>query len=338
MNATRDIVVIGASSGALEALNRLIPLLPADLPAEIFIVVHLPPTPPSILHQLLQPRSRWPVLPAIHGAAVRHGLITVAVNDHHLLFEKSAIRLARGPRENRARPSIDACLRSAALEFGPRVIGVVLTGNLDDGTAGLWAAKDRGGVTIAQSPEEAAFPSMPRNALTHAPVDHTVRLAELPELLSRLTREQVAPAVPVSGTQALAIENRIAAGENAMEAGILGLGPASANTCPHCHGSLLEVNDSGPLRFRCHTGHAFSPESLLVDLDRTIDDGLWNVLRALDERQILLEQLIQSAKVVGDQETAQEYARQSEDARLRGNEIRALVMGPVRPTKVASAH
>jgi two-component system chemotaxis response regulator CheB len=334
--ASRDIVIIGASSGGLEALTRLIPLLPEDLPAAVFIVMHLPPSPPSILHQILQPRSRWPVLPAVHGASVRHGVITVAVNDHHLLFHGNTLRLARGPRENRARPSVDACLRSAAMEFGSRVIGVVLTGNLDDGTAGLWAVKDRGGVTITQSPDEAAFPSMPRNALTHAPVDHVVTITELPDLLSKLTREQVVPAGLTARGQTLVIENRIAAGENAMVAGVLTLGGPSANTCPHCHGTLMEVNDSGPLRFRCHTGHAFSPESLLLDLDRTIDDALWNVLRAIDERQMLLDQLIQSAKVVGDQATAQEYARQSEDARMRGDEIRGLVMGP-QPAAVASA-
>jgi two-component system chemotaxis response regulator CheB len=336
MNVARDIIVVGASSGALEALTRFVPLLPVDLRAAIFIVVHLPPTPPSILHEILQPKSHWPVLPAVNGMAVRHGVITVAVNDHHLLFEKNSLRLARGPRENRARPSIDACLRSAALEFGPRVIGVVLTGNLDDGTAGLWAVKDRGGVTITQSPEEAAFPSMPRNALANAPVDHVVTVAELAGVLAKLTQEPVAPAGLMSGAHGLAIENRIAAAENAMAAGILSLGSPSVNTCPHCHGTLMEVHDSGPLRFRCHTGHAYSPESLLVDLDHTIDDGLWSVLRAIDERQMLLDKLIRSAKIVGDQSTAQEYARQSEDARMRGNEIRALVMGPVRPTAVAS--
>ena len=324
--ATRDIVVIGASSGGLETLMRLLPSIPADLPAAIFIVTHLPVTPSSVLHELLQPKSIWPVLPAVNGVKVRHGVTTVAVNDHHLLFKGETMRLSRGPRENRSRPAIDATMRSAAVEFGPRVIGVVLTGNLDDGTAGLWAVKDRGGVSISQSPDDARYPSMPRNAVTHAPIDHVVRVDDLGALLGKLTREEVGTTRGPFAVDTMAIEDRIAAGENAIAAGVLGIGSPSLNTCPHCHGALMEVNEAGPLRFRCHTGHAFSPENLLVDIDRTIDDGLWSVLRSIDERQILLDQLIQAAKVSGDEQTAQEYARQSEDARMRGDEIRALVM------------
>jgi len=326
MDVKRDIIVIGASSGGLEALFTLAPQLPENLAAAIFVVVHLPPRPPSMLHQLLQPKSRWPVLPAVDGAMVRHGIITVAVNDHHLMFENGRIRLTRGPRESRARPAIDVTLRSAAEEYGARAIGIVLTGNLDDGTAGLWTLKDRRGVTIAQAPEEAEFPSMPQSAIAHASVDHVATLAELPGLLERLCGEKVPDRHDVNGHEVLNIENRIAAGENPLSAGILSIGSPSVNTCPHCHGTLMEVNDTGPLRFRCHTGHAFSPESLLQDLDQTIDDGLYTVLRSIHERQLLLDQLIQAAKASGDDRTAQEYARQSEDARLRADEIRALVM------------
>jgi two-component system, chemotaxis family, protein-glutamate methylesterase/glutaminase len=334
--AARDVIVIGASSGGVEALGRIVGQLPDELAAAVFLVLHLPPSPPSVLHQLLQRRTRWPVFPAVHGAELRHGVITVAVNDHHLLFEDARIRLARGPRENRSRPAIDATLRSAALHFGPRTIGVVLTGNLDDGTAGLWAVKDRGGVTIVQAPEEAEYPSMPHNAVAHAPVDHVVRLDELPGLLARLTREPLPSSSVVDIRDSMRIEDRIAGGSNALTTGILGLGPPSVNTCPHCHGTMMEVIDSGPLRFRCHTGHAFSPDSLLVDIDRTIDDGLTSVLKSIDERQMLLDQLIQAAKLSGDDRTAQEYARQAEDARMRGDEIRALILSAPAPAAVAS--
>jgi two-component system chemotaxis response regulator CheB len=328
MSHSRDIIVIGASSGGVEALLKLMPILPEDLAAAIYIVMHVPATPPSILHSILQPRSRWPVLPAIDGALVRHGVITVAVSDYHMLFDQGRLRLTRGPRENRSRPSIDAALRSAALEYGPRCIGVVLTGNLDDGTAGLWMVKDRGGVTIAQDPDEAPYPSMPLSAIAHAQVDHRVRLAELPDLFAKLTSAPVGAPSPVSMAEGLAIEHRIAMGDNAMANGVLSLGSPSMNTCPHCHGTVMEVHGAGPLRYRCHTGHAFGPDSLLADIDRTIDDGLWTVLRSIDERQMLLEKLIQSAQVRGDESSAQEFARQAEDARQRGNEIRALVMEP----------
>jgi two-component system chemotaxis response regulator CheB len=206
------------------------------------------------------------------------------------------------------------------------VIGVVLTGMLDDGTAGLWAVRDRGGIAIAQSPDEATFPSMPQNAITHVVVDHVVRATELPSLLRELTQEEVPSPPKMRLNGALEIENRIALGEEPLSAGILTLGAPSLNTCPHCHGNLIELADAGPLRFRCHTGHAFSPESLLADLDRTIDDGLITVLRSIHERELLLAHLIEEAKMVDDNETAQEYARQVEDARMRADEIRRLAL------------
>lgn len=329
MHVKRDIVVIGASSGGLEALNRVLAVMPIDLPAAVFIVMHVPANPPSILHTVLQRKSRLPVFPAVDGAQVRHGVITVAVSDQHLMFADGHLRLTRGPRENRTRPAVDATMRSAAIAFGPRCIGVVLTGNLDDGTAGLWAIKDRGGVAIAQSPEEAEYPSMPRNAVQHLEVDHVVGLAELPALLQELVNEEVEIEVRNAGQDAVFIENLIAAGENPLKSGVMSLGSPSIYTCPHCHGTLSEVRDAGPLRFRCHTGHVFTPSSLLVDLDRTIDETLWSVLRSIDERQFLLRQLIEDAKVSGNDNAAQEYARQAEDARMRADEIRALVMTPL---------
>jgi len=204
----------------------------------------------------------------------------------------------------------------------------VLTGNLDDGTAGLWAIKDRGGISIVQSPQEAQYPSMPRNAIQQVKVDHVVELHDLGRMLQSLVTEAVETDAHPEAHGPLAIENRIASGDNALEAGILSLGAPSMNTCPHCHGVLTEMRDAGPLRFRCHTGHVFTPANLLLDLDRTIDHGLWDLLRSIDERQMLLEQLIESAKVGGNEEEAQEYARQAEDAKLRGDEIRALVLNP----------
>ena len=331
----RDIILVGASSGGVEALMKLVRHLPADLPAAVFVVVHVPPNPPSILHEILQKESRLPVLPAVDGAEVRHGIVTVAVSNRHLMFHDGRVRLSNGPRENRARPAIDSTFRSAALQFGARSVGVVLTGALDDGTAGLWAIKDRGGLAIVQAPGDAAYPSMPRSAIQHVTVDHTTTLADLPALLTRITHEPLTQSErPPSDV--LHIENRIAAGENALQAGVLTLGAPSMNTCPHCHGTLMDVSDTGPMRFRCHTGHVFSPTSLLVDLDTTIDEGLWGVLRSIDERQFLLEQLIHDAKISGNENAAQEYARQAEDARMRADEIRALVVKPFPAVKAAS--
>ena len=332
----RDIVLIGASAGGVDALSKLLAALPTDLPAAVYIIMHVPANPPSILHTILQSRTRWPVLPAIDGATIRQGVVTVAVSDHHLLFSDGHVRLTRGPRENRSRPSIDATFRSGAIHFGPRCIGVVLTGSLDDGTAGLWAIKDRGGIGVVQSPDDAEYPSMPISALSHVQVDHTATLQELPALLARVTREFFVEPHKSQAAGAIAVEDRIAAGDNALEAGVMGLGTPSTSTCPHCHGVLMEVSGAGPLRFRCHTGHVFSPASLLVDLDASIDESLWGVLRAIDERQLLLEQLIESAKAAGHEFAAQEYARQAEDAKMRADEIRGLVMAPP-PVAVSAA-
>ncbi len=333
---TRDIVMIGTSAGGLDALTKVLPALLADMHAAVFVVMHVPANPPSILHTILQTRTRWPVLPAVEGASVRHGIITVAVSDHHLLFRDNRVRLARGPRENRSRPSIDATFRSGAVHFGARCIGVVLTGSLDDGTAGLWAIKDRGGVAVVQSPDDAEYPSMPVSALSHVQVDHTATLMELPDVLAELVRQPAVQPQKSAAAGALAVEDRIAAGDNALEAGVMGLGTPSSSTCPHCHGVLMEVSGVGPLRFRCHTGHVFSPASLLVDLDASIDESLWSVMRAIEERQMLLEQLIESARVAGNELAAQEYARQAEDAKMRADEIRGLVM-TLPPAAVSAA-
>ena len=172
---------------------------------------------------------------------------------------------------------------------------------------------------------------MPRSAIQHVNVDHVTNLEDLGALLAELVVQEVHSDQPARIRDAVAIEDRIANGENALQAGVLSLGTPSINTCPHCHGTLTEVRDAGPLRFRCHTGHVFTPANLLIDLDRTIDESLYGVLRSIDERQLLLEQLIESAKVGGLEEEAQEYARQAEDARARADEIRALVTAPPAP-------
>ncbi|MBV9697331.1 MAG: chemotaxis protein CheB, partial [Gammaproteobacteria bacterium] len=175
----RDLIVIGASAGGVEALSELVGHLPQDLAAAVVLVLHTSPDHPSLLASILGGKSTLPVHEAQAGQKLEPGTVYVAVPDRHLMIEGNRLRLTRGPRESRARPSIDVLFRSAALARGPGTIGVVLTGALDDGTAGLWAIKDRGGVTVVQSPHEAAYPSMPQSALRHVAVDHVVPVRDM---------------------------------------------------------------------------------------------------------------------------------------------------------------
>ena len=186
-----DVVVIGASAGGIEGLTRIAKRLPADLPAALFVVLHVSPSGPSAMPAIL---SRSGPLPAVHphgDEPIERGKIYVAPPDHHLLIEADRVLLGRGPRENRMRPGIDVLFRSAALAYGPRVIGVVLSGYLDDGAAGLLAIKQRGGVALVQDPDDAPCPSMPRAAIKAVTPDHVERIDELAALIDRLVRSPV---------------------------------------------------------------------------------------------------------------------------------------------------
>jgi two-component system chemotaxis response regulator CheB len=291
-----DIIVIGTSAGGVQALQALVGGLPPDLPAAIFIVLHLTPEGTSFLPEIL---ARAGPLPAAHGVneeVIRPGHIYVAPPNHHLLVEPEHVRVTHGPKENRFRPAIDALFRSAAYAYGPRVTGVVLTGMLDDGTAGLWAVKDRGGIAVVQDPLEAFAPSMPQSALQHVVVDHCLPLAKIAPTLVQLVGEP-APAegdYPVS--KKLSIETRIALDDHAFDMGIMHLGELSPYTCPECHGNLLQLQDGDFTRFRCHTGHAYSLSSLLVDATESLETSLWSTLRAMHETTLLLQHLARHAR------------------------------------------
>ena len=190
--ATRNIIVIGASAGGVQALTKLVTHLAADLPAAVFIVLHVSANVPSLLPGILGRESELRVAHAIDGDPVKRGRVYVAPPDHHLIIERDHLRLVHGPKGNLHRPSIDTLFRSAARWAGPRVIGVVLTGARDDGSAGMRAVKQRGGIAIVQDPMEAPFPSMPMSVMQEINVDHSLPLREIPELLNRLSRETAA--------------------------------------------------------------------------------------------------------------------------------------------------
>jgi two-component system chemotaxis response regulator CheB len=258
---------------------------------------------------------------------IEPGHIYIAPPDFHLLVEPSGyVRVTRGPRENRFRPAIDPLFRSAAHAFGPRVVGVILTGWLDDGTAGLWAVKERGGTAVVQQPEDAFAPAMPLNAIKHVEVDHIVPLKEIAPLLVRLTE---APAVeegvrPVS--EEMETEVKIAREENALDSGIMKWGEPSVYACPECHGTLLQFKEGGNVRFRCHTGHAYSVDSLLAEYTEKTEDSLWNAIRAIEEGVLLMREL---AKHFGEQHKgtdAEALLTKADESQQRADLVRRAVM------------
>jgi two-component system chemotaxis response regulator CheB len=200
-----DIIVVGASAGGVGALVKLAKSLPADLPTAVFVVLHIPAQTPSLLPDIL---NRAGPLHALHppdNTEIKHGHIYIAPPDHHLLIAQGHVHIARGPRESRHRPAVDPLFRSAAIAYGPRVIGVVLTGALDDGTAGLLAIKQRGGIAVVQDPQDALYPGMPQSAVDHVQVDYCVPLADMGALLAGLVSEPIATAP----TQSIGSEHRL---------------------------------------------------------------------------------------------------------------------------------
>lgn len=286
-------IVIGASAGGLQPLREVVAQLPADLPAPVFVAMHLPANHKSYLPEILSSTGPLPALHPQDQAKIEAGSIYVAVPDHHLLVDNGYVAVKRGPKENGFRPSIDALFRSAAYTYGPGAIGVVLSGALHDGTSGLWSIKRLGGTAIVQEPDQALYPSMPRSALEYIDADHQALSTEIGPLLARLTREQP-PQEEMAGNglaedvRRLAIETQLAAGVSLPEKTVLELGPLTQFTCPECHGSLVRITEGGVFRFRCHTGHGFSAEALLDSLLESIGEQMWQTVRGYQEASMLL--------------------------------------------------
>ena len=322
--ASKDIVVVGASAGGIEALRTLVSVLPADFPASIFVVLHTGPDSPGLLDQILQRVSLIPVRNPTDKEQIQPNRIYVAPPDHHLLIEPGTICLSKGPKENRFRPAIDPLFRSAAQTYGPKVIGVILTGGLDDGTAGLWAVKRLGGTAVVQDPNDALFPSMPASALQHVDVDHRLALVEIGPLLTQLVQTTADGGRRYEMPEHLDIEVRIAKQDQGIELDIRELWEKSSYTCPECHGVLLQLKEGGRARFRCHTGHAFSADALLADITESVEESLWTTIRNIEESVMLMRHM---AKYVKDHDpvTATEFLRKAEEAKMRSDLVREAV-------------
>lgn len=321
----KHLVVVGASAGGIETLRTLAASLPRDFPAPICIVLHTSPASPGILPDILGRSGPLPAVTPRNGERLRPGTIYVAPPDHHLVIEPGILRVTKGPRENLFRPAIDPLFRSAAQVYGPKVIGVILTGNLDDGAAGLWTVRQMGGTAIVQDPDDAMFSSMPTSALHGVKVDHIVPIADLAPLLVHLTAAPE-PAQPVRPADAVEVEVNIAKEQDPFQAGIERIAQPSKYACPDCHGVLLEIREGSRFRFRCHTGHAYSAQSLLSAIQGGVEDALWESMRAMHEGERLIRQMAEHLSATphddGQARLLRERARQ---LRTQSDAIREML-------------
>lgn len=322
-----DLIVIGTSAGGVSALMRLVSGLPPDLPAAVLIAMHMPAQAPSVLPKIL---SRAGVLPAKHpadGEKIERGRIYCALPGVHLVVERDHLRLTAGPRENLHRPAIDPLFRTAAVAYGTRVIGVVLTGALNDGTAGLLAIKRRGGLAVVQDPDEALMPSMPANALAYVKVDQCLSLAQIPAYLVEMART---PAPPES--------DALPPADMQLESDMTGLRPQrkmrdghfgelSTYTCPECKGPLWEVQDGELLRFRCQVGHAYTSDALLYDQAEAVDDALWTALETLEQRADVAARLAARSREYLHHGAAARYEAQESEMRKKIETLRQALLG-----------
>jgi two-component system chemotaxis response regulator CheB len=292
--ATHDIVVIGASAGGVEAIGAIVADLPSNLRASVLVVLHLAKGR-SMLPDILSRAGRLPAVHPEDGDPLEYGRIYVARPDYHLLVEPGRVRVVHGPTENGCRPAVDPLFRSAARAYGPRVVGIVLTGALDDGTAGLAAVKEAGGVAIVQDPNEAFAPSMPRSARALVDVDHVLPVREMALLISELSREQTDPQPATVGAHVRPMETDLGKPEIAVHESDRP-GKVSILTCPECHGTLWEADERGIIRFRCRVGHVYSADSMLAAQTDSVDRALWTALRSLEERAALTYRLAERAR------------------------------------------
>ena len=321
-----DIIVVGASAGGVEALVALASGLPRNLPAAVFVVLHIPAQSPSLLPEILGRSGPLMAISAVDGMAIEHECIYVAPPDYHLLVEPGHVRVVRGPKENRHRPAIDPLCRSAARAYGPRVVGVVLTGSLDDGTAGLLAVKRRGGIAVVQDPNEALYPSMPRSALENVAVDYTLPLSAIGPLLARLAREPAAEEGAYPVPEDMEMEAKLTEMDMSTLNGSKRTGRPSPFSCPECGGVLWELQDGELLRFRCRVGHAFSVDSVLAEQSIALEEALWAALKTLEENVSLSRHMATQARKRGQNHIAERFEEKLDRAERHAAMIRQLLV------------
>lgn len=322
--SNRDLIVIGGSAGATTPLKQLLGALKPNLPAAVLIVLHIPARGIGMLSTVAAAAGPLPVFQAEDGMTIEHGHVYIGAPDHHMLVEGPHLRLGRGPRENMVRPAIDPLFRSAAISFGPRVIGVVLSGLLSDGASGLSAIKRCGGLALVQDPSDAAADEMPRRALEAATVDLCVSGGRLGDVLSDLVQEAAGTALPIPAE--LRLEVAIAAGERVGSDNLMAMADPVALTCPACGGVMSKVRAPGPLRFRCQVGHGYTADALAKEQEGRIDEALRVALRIIEERAELVHRMAEDGRQTGRRAVAEMYAARADEYRAHAETIRTAVL------------
>jgi two-component system chemotaxis response regulator CheB len=292
-NSELKVVAVGASAGGVEALTDFAAGLPAALPYAVLVVLHIPASAPSVLARIIARNGQMPAAQAVDGEPLQPGTIRVAPPDRHLLIADHRIVLSEGPTENGYRPAINSLFRSVALEFGPRAVGVLLSGVLDDGTLGMAAIRSRRGTTIAQTPGSALFSAMPLNAIEAGVVDHQSDPTQMGGLLARLA-QRPPEETTMEPDPGMELENRIAMARRfSVDIDSEELGPPSGYTCPDCNGSLMAVSEGN---YRCRVGHAWTADALLRARDDEIENAMWIAIRSLQEKAKLSRRLSERVK------------------------------------------
>ncbi|MBE9184787.1 chemotaxis protein CheB [Microcoleus sp. LEGE 07076] len=319
-----NIVVVGASAGGVEALQRLFSQFPADLQASFFVVLHISPESPSILGSMIDKASPLTAKRAEDGERIQAGHIYVAPPDMHLLLKPGYIRLHRGPKENRHRPAIDPLFRSAAIAYRAQTVGVILTGYLDDGTSGLLAIKRCGGIAVVQDPEDADYPDMPRNAIAEVEVDYRLPLHKMGSVIRQIVEQPAALIDEVP--QDIVIEAEIAEQtmSNIKDENKIGhLVPVS---CPECGGPLWRIDADRVRRYRCHVGHGFTAKALLADQDAALEQALWAAMRTMEERANMALTMAKDEEARGRSRSGQAYREQATTSKAHAQVIRKLLV------------
>jgi two-component system, chemotaxis family, protein-glutamate methylesterase/glutaminase len=321
-----NVIVVGASAGGVSSLIDLVKRLPGGLEAALAIAVHVPEDSPSALPAILSRSGPLRATHALDGEPLLHGRIYVAPPGRHLLVKRRTLRAVNGPNENRHRPAVDPLFRTAARAHGRRTVGVVLSGSLDDGTAGLMAVKRHGGVALVQDPKDAMFDGMPLSAIENVPVDF---VGNISSLAAELVRRTAVLAADMSETNMDDDADELDVVE--MDRGTPDPDDWSAVpsgfTCPECHGALFEREDGKLARFRCRTGHAYSPETLAASQSQGVEAALWIALRALQENAVLLHRLAGRAADRGLDRAAKRFRAQANGVEVRARVIRDALKG-----------
>lgn len=322
---THDVVVVGTSAGGVQALKALAAGMPANYGGSIFVVIHTAPDSPGLLPQILERGGPLPARYPDDGEAIEPGHIYLAPPDQHLVIRPGHLHLSRGPRENASRPSVNPLFRSAARSYGPRVVGVILTGTLDDGTAGLIAVEEAGGVTIVQDPDDADFRDMPESALAFVDADHVLPLAEIPRCVVSLSQRPVTRDAVMEPT------------EPRVEDIELPENQATGLACPECHGALWQVQEGDLIEYRCRIGHLYSPESLMSHLAMRSSEELESTYRASREEVAMAEKLVERAVArKASYSRIHRLRRRAEIARARAEALTRALQMPGEPPPEAA--